>query len=110
MLQCQRKVKSSQETMTANRITTAVLKGTSLYNVLDILQVKFDVKRLMSHFDDTLQFHGVQLVYVFVSPSDFLCTDVVAYVDVWSTSRSENYSDTFIQQLRDMGAQVRGLA
>ncbi|MCI4376758.1 hypothetical protein PGIGA_G00192160 [Pangasianodon gigas] len=32
--------------------------------------------------------------------------DVVAYVDVWSASKTENYSDPFIQQLRDMGAQV----
>uniref|UniRef100_A0A4W4F3B6 BRCT domain-containing protein n=1 Tax=Electrophorus electricus TaxID=8005 RepID=A0A4W4F3B6_ELEEL len=31
---------------------------------------------------------------------------VVAYVDVWSASKTENYSDPFIQQLRDMGAQV----
>ncbi|KAK3572942.1 hypothetical protein QTP86_010542 [Hemibagrus guttatus] len=32
--------------------------------------------------------------------------DIVAYVDVWSASKTENYSDPFIQQLRDMGAQV----
>lgn len=32
--------------------------------------------------------------------------DVVAYVDVCSASKTENYSDPFIQQLRDMGAQV----
>ncbi|XP_017549581.1 microcephalin isoform X1 [Pygocentrus nattereri] len=32
--------------------------------------------------------------------------DVVAYVDVWSASKTENYSDPFIQQLQDMGAQV----
>ncbi|XP_072532940.1 microcephalin [Salminus brasiliensis] len=32
--------------------------------------------------------------------------DVVAYVDVWSASKTENYSDPFIQQLRDLGAQV----
>ncbi|XP_066535357.1 microcephalin isoform X2 [Hoplias malabaricus] len=31
---------------------------------------------------------------------------VVAYVDVWSTSKTENYSDPFIQQLQDLGAQV----
>lgn len=37
-------------------------------------------------------------------------TDVVAYVDVWSASKTENYSDPFIQQLRDMGAHVRELA
>ncbi|KAK1791069.1 hypothetical protein P4O66_002111 [Electrophorus voltai] len=35
------------------------------------------------------------------------CPDVVAYVDVWSASKTENYSDPFIQQLRDMGAQHR---
>lgn len=34
----------------------------------------------------------------------------MAYVDVWSASKTENYSDPFIQQLRDMGAQVRELA
>ncbi|KAF4105449.1 hypothetical protein G5714_013111 [Onychostoma macrolepis] len=32
--------------------------------------------------------------------------DVVAYVDVWSASRMEDYSDPFIQQLQDMGAEV----
>ncbi|XDV50773.1 hypothetical protein PO909_019785, partial [Leuciscus waleckii] len=32
--------------------------------------------------------------------------DVVAYVDVWSASRVEDYSDPFIQQLLDMGAEV----
>ncbi|XP_050982686.1 microcephalin isoform X2 [Labeo rohita] len=32
--------------------------------------------------------------------------DVVAYVDVWSASRTEDYSDPFIQQLMDMGAEV----
>ncbi|XP_066478791.1 microcephalin [Tiliqua scincoides] len=31
---------------------------------------------------------------------------VVAYVDVWSSSRTENYSETFAQQLFDMGAKV----
>ncbi|XP_054836126.1 microcephalin [Eublepharis macularius] len=33
-------------------------------------------------------------------------TDVVAYVDVWSSSRTENYSEPFAQQLLDMGAKV----
>ncbi|XP_077165319.1 microcephalin isoform X2 [Paroedura picta] len=32
--------------------------------------------------------------------------DVVAYVDVWSSSRTENYSEAFTQQLLDMGAKV----
>jgi len=32
--------------------------------------------------------------------------DVVAYVDVWSASRMEDYSDPFIQQLLSMGAEV----
>ncbi|XP_041744123.1 microcephalin isoform X2 [Coregonus clupeaformis] len=32
--------------------------------------------------------------------------DVVAYVDVWSSSKTENYSKPFIQQLQDMGAEV----
>ncbi|KYO37660.1 microcephalin isoform A [Alligator mississippiensis] len=31
---------------------------------------------------------------------------VSAYVEVWSANRTENYSKTFAQQLRDMGAQV----
>ncbi len=31
---------------------------------------------------------------------------MVAYVDVWSASRMEDYSDPFIQQLQDMGAEV----
>lgn len=37
--------------------------------------------------------------------TDFL-KDVVAYVDVWSASRMEDYSDPFMQQLQDMGAEV----
>ncbi|KAG5831218.1 hypothetical protein ANANG_G00301490 [Anguilla anguilla] len=32
--------------------------------------------------------------------------DVVAFVDVWSSSRTENYSKPFIQQLQEMGAEV----
>ncbi|XP_018604750.2 microcephalin isoform X1 [Scleropages formosus] len=32
--------------------------------------------------------------------------DVVAFVDVWSSSRTENYSRPFIRQLQDMGAEV----
>ncbi|XP_015270065.1 PREDICTED: microcephalin [Gekko japonicus] len=33
-------------------------------------------------------------------------TGVVAYVDVWSSSRTENYSEAFTQKLLDMGAKV----
>ncbi|XP_077781467.1 microcephalin [Podarcis muralis] len=33
-------------------------------------------------------------------------TGVVAYVEVWSSSRTENYSKSFTQQLIDMGAKV----
>ncbi|KAM9848065.1 microcephalin [Aulostomus maculatus] len=32
--------------------------------------------------------------------------DVVAYVDVWSSDKTANYSKPFIQQLHEMGAQV----
>lgn len=32
--------------------------------------------------------------------------DVVAYVDVWSGEKTANYSDVFIRQLEEMGAQV----
>ncbi|KAM7385680.1 hypothetical protein PAMP_001746 [Pampus punctatissimus] len=32
--------------------------------------------------------------------------DVVAYVDVWSSDKTANYSKAFIQQLQEMGAQV----
>ncbi|KAJ3610642.1 hypothetical protein NHX12_022734 [Muraenolepis orangiensis] len=35
-----------------------------------------------------------------------LFPDVVAYVDVWSSSKTENYSKPFIDQLREMGAEV----
>ncbi|XP_056617296.1 microcephalin isoform X2 [Triplophysa dalaica] len=38
--------------------------------------------------------------------SSTVLKDVVAYVDVWSASRMEDYSDPFIQQLLDMGAEV----
>ncbi|XP_072293138.1 microcephalin [Eucyclogobius newberryi] len=32
--------------------------------------------------------------------------DVVAYVDVWSSDKTANYSKPFVQQLEEMGAQV----
>ncbi|KAM9345189.1 microcephalin [Symphorus nematophorus] len=32
--------------------------------------------------------------------------DVVAYVDVWSSDKTANYSKPFVQQLQEMGAQV----
>ncbi|KAG8000064.1 Microcephalin, partial [Nibea albiflora] len=32
--------------------------------------------------------------------------DVVAYVDVWSSDKTANYSNPFVQQLQEMGAQV----
>uniref|UniRef100_A0A8C6U4D9 BRCT domain-containing protein n=1 Tax=Neogobius melanostomus TaxID=47308 RepID=A0A8C6U4D9_9GOBI len=32
--------------------------------------------------------------------------NVVAYVDVWSPDKTENYCKPFIEQLQDMGAQV----
>ncbi|XP_056327373.1 microcephalin isoform X2 [Danio aesculapii] len=41
-----------------------------------------------------------------VTTSTAFLKDVVAYVDVWSASRREDYSDPFIEQLQDMGAQV----
>ncbi|XP_006024550.1 microcephalin isoform X1 [Alligator sinensis] len=37
---------------------------------------------------------------------EFVLRGVSAYVEVWSANRTENYSKTFAQQLRDMGAQV----
>lgn len=33
--------------------------------------------------------------------------DVVAYVDVWSSDKMANCSKPFVQQLQEMGAQVR---
>lgn len=33
-------------------------------------------------------------------------TDVVAYVDVWSSDKRANYSKPFVQQLEEMGAEV----
>ncbi|CAB1338536.1 unnamed protein product, partial [Coregonus sp. 'balchen'] len=39
--------------------------------------------------------------------SPAILKDVVAYVDVWSSSKTENYSKSFIQQLQDMGAEHR---
>ncbi|XP_076022280.1 microcephalin isoform X2 [Genypterus blacodes] len=35
-----------------------------------------------------------------------LLKDVTAYVDVWASDKTANYSKTFTQQLQDMGAQV----
>ena len=35
--------------------------------------------------------------------------DVVAYVDVWSSTKTENYSKPFIDELKEMGAEVRCL-
>lgn len=34
---------------------------------------------------------------------------ISAFVEVWSSNRTENYSKTFEQQLLDMGAKVRRL-
>lgn len=41
----------------------------------------------------------------------FFCSDpgISAFVEVWSSNRTENYSKTFEQQLLDMGAKVRRL-
>lgn len=41
------------------------------------------------------------LIQCFIVPAD-----VVAYVDVWSSDKSANYSKVFIEQLQEMGAQV----
>jgi hypothetical protein len=39
----------------------------------------------------------------------YVFSDVVAYVEVWSSTGTENYSKTFTNQLVDMGAKVRSL-
>lgn len=44
-------------------------------------------------------------VYCFCSVS----ADVVAYVDVWSSEKRANYSNIFIQQLEEIGAEVKRL-
>ncbi|XP_062374867.1 microcephalin [Sardina pilchardus] len=38
--------------------------------------------------------------------SSTILKDVVAFVDVWSTSKRENYSEGFMEQLEKMGAKV----
>ncbi|KAI3362670.1 hypothetical protein L3Q82_001744 [Scortum barcoo] len=40
------------------------------------------------------------------SNSSSILKDVVAYVDVWSSDKTANYSKPFVQQLQEMGAQV----
>ncbi|XP_060942709.1 microcephalin [Limanda limanda] len=40
------------------------------------------------------------------SPNSSVLKDVVAYVDVWSSGKTANYSKTFVQQLQEMGAQI----
>uniref|UniRef100_A0A3B4ZLT5 Microcephalin 1 n=1 Tax=Stegastes partitus TaxID=144197 RepID=A0A3B4ZLT5_9TELE len=40
------------------------------------------------------------------SNSSSVLKDVVAYVDVWSSDKTANYSKPFVQQLQEMGAQV----
>lgn len=35
-----------------------------------------------------------------------LFPDVIAYVDVWSSNKTENYSKPFIDHLRELGAEV----
>ncbi|XP_070772522.1 microcephalin [Enoplosus armatus] len=40
------------------------------------------------------------------SSSCSVLKDVVAYVDVWSSDKTANYSKPFVQQLQEMGAQV----
>lgn len=45
--------------------------------------------------------------YSLVFHTNILFSDVVAYVEVWSSNGTENYSKTFTEQLMDMGAKVR---
>ncbi|XP_026164669.1 microcephalin isoform X1 [Mastacembelus armatus] len=40
------------------------------------------------------------------SNNSAILQDVVAYVDVWSSDKTANYSKPFVQQLQEMGAQV----
>lgn len=40
------------------------------------------------------------------TPGVNVSSDVIAYVDVWSSDKTANYSKPFIQQLHEMGAQV----
>ncbi|XP_004472413.2 microcephalin isoform X2 [Dasypus novemcinctus] len=40
------------------------------------------------------------------APGSAILKDVVAYVEVWSSNGTENYSKTFTNQLADMGAKV----
>ncbi|XP_029451609.1 microcephalin isoform X9 [Rhinatrema bivittatum] len=37
---------------------------------------------------------------------DILLLDVVAYVEVWSSNKTENYSQAFARQLSDLGAKI----
>nr|ACH43665.1 putative microcephalin [Taeniopygia guttata] len=41
-----------------------------------------------------------------VPPMEPALKGISAFVEVWSSSRTENYSKTFEQQLLDMGAEV----
>uniref|UniRef100_A0A8C5TF37 BRCT domain-containing protein n=1 Tax=Malurus cyaneus samueli TaxID=2593467 RepID=A0A8C5TF37_9PASS len=41
-----------------------------------------------------------------VPPMEPVLTGISAFVEVWSSNRTENYSKTFEQQLLDMGAKV----
>uniref|UniRef100_A0A3B4BFR2 BRCT domain-containing protein n=1 Tax=Periophthalmus magnuspinnatus TaxID=409849 RepID=A0A3B4BFR2_9GOBI len=41
-----------------------------------------------------------------INMDDNVIWDVVAYVDVWSSDKTANYSKPFVQQLQEMGAQV----
>ncbi|XP_048865683.1 microcephalin isoform X2 [Brienomyrus brachyistius] len=40
------------------------------------------------------------------NPTSAVLKDVIAFVDVWSSSKTENYSKPFIKQLLEMGAEV----
>ncbi len=66
----------------------SILKG--MYTILLLLQL-FKTKM-----------YGLWFMIAFI-----VSADVVAYVDVWSSDKTANFSKPFVQQLQEMGAQVR---
>lgn len=70
----------------------------------EILNLLFNVNRTG---EKSVEIFGLRVYQIYFMLAFCLFSDVVAYVEVWSTNGTENYSKTFRNQLVDMGAKVR---
>uniref|UniRef100_A0A3B3T3E4 Microcephalin 1 n=1 Tax=Paramormyrops kingsleyae TaxID=1676925 RepID=A0A3B3T3E4_9TELE len=91
--------------MTSNPTSAAVLKGMVVPSVLGnpchvSREMSFTPLQESPERDGGLESKWCLICIIASFP------DVVAFVDVWSSSKTENYSKPFIKQLLDMGAEV----